>query len=668
MQQLYGFVLELKDMFSKPLKTINQNLSQLNKTQTAAQKISKDYGTYAREAASNIGELRLAISHLKEQRDLIPRTQLESIRAANIEIRKFENEVVKLEKLNGGAIANLKKTAFELVPTLALATNPIVAIGTAIGAAGKFSMDFNQGLAKVNATAQLSADQLSILDKDLRAIGISAGVELSKVPAAMEVLVSITNDVALSQQSLKTALEVSKAGFVDSNEAAATLARTMGSLNTNDFERVADVLFASQREGAVEFKELANELPRLLPTARELSYEFEEVAGIFSFMTKKGLSAADSGTLLQNIFTALGKPEIREGLEGIGVNLKDGEGNIISLVDTVKVLQQQLGSMSLDDKLKALKDIGLNDAQARQGLMTLLGDYKLLEETVSNVKNAKGSLNDALNNSRNTWASFTEVLSVIQGLMLNIGDYVLPILNVGFKGLALGLSQVYDHFDLTIGGLIALTGFLKGAAIQTQLLSFWSKIAASGAWLQSVANLGLAGSFRAVTAAIYNIPIVGWLLAAIGLVITLWSEWDAFRYSLIGVWEVLKNIDRIFVKIMTLDFSGAARVIKEAFNVGFEGAKAKDKKKKLDDPLNPSDVNPFSSVGGGSLNAQVASVSDSVASGGTKRVSITIENLRILENTKIEVAQLQEGIDDLENRVAEAVLRGLNGAVLAVGS
>lgn len=51
---------------------------------------------------------------------------------------------------------------------------------------------------------------------------------------------------------------------------------------------------------------------------------------------------------------------------------------------------------------------------------------------------------------------------------------------------------------------------------------------------------------RSVSAAIMSIPIVGWIAAAITLVIgiftTLWNKCEAFRGFLTGLWEVIKNI------------------------------------------------------------------------------------------------------------------------------
>lgn len=51
---------------------------------------------------------------------------------------------------------------------------------------------------------------------------------------------------------------------------------------------------------------------------------------------------------------------------------------------------------------------------------------------------------------------------------------------------------------------------------------------------------------RSVSAAIMSIPIVGWIAAAITLVIgiftTLWNKCEGFRGFLTGLWEVIKNI------------------------------------------------------------------------------------------------------------------------------
>lgn len=59
---------------------------------------------------------------------------------------------------------------------------------------------------------------------------------------------------------------------------------------------------------------------------------------------------------------------------------------------------------------------------------------------------------------------------------------------------------------------------------------------------------------RSVSVAIMNIPIVGWIAAAIALVIgifeQLWNKCEAFRGFLTGVWEVIKNTFNNLVEIV----------------------------------------------------------------------------------------------------------------------
>ena len=59
---------------------------------------------------------------------------------------------------------------------------------------------------------------------------------------------------------------------------------------------------------------------------------------------------------------------------------------------------------------------------------------------------------------------------------------------------------------------------------------------------------------RSVSVAIMNIPIVGWIAAAIALVIeifqTLWNKCEAFRGFLTGVWEVIKNTFHNLIEIV----------------------------------------------------------------------------------------------------------------------
>ena len=96
------------------------------------------------------------------------------------------------------------------------------------------------------------------------------------------------------------------------------------------------------------------------------------------------------------------------------------------------------------------------------------------------------------------------------------------------------------------------------AAIWAKITSIWGAIYAQGTWLGltiglTVAMHALKTAINAVSAAIYAIPVIGWILAGVALIIgiikLLWEKCEGFRRVVFGVWEVVKAFFTNFGKL-----------------------------------------------------------------------------------------------------------------------
>jgi hypothetical protein len=89
------------------------------------------------------------------------------------------------------------------------------------------------------------------------------------------------------------------------------------------------------------------------------------------------------------------------------------------------------------------------------------------------------------------------------------------------------------------------------AAIWGKITAVWSAIYAEGTWMGLTFGLAIAmkvlqKAIYGVSAAIYSIPIIGWIAAGIALIIgifkLLWEKCEGFRRVVFGVWEVVKMV------------------------------------------------------------------------------------------------------------------------------
>ncbi|AZI55678.1 phage tail tape measure protein [Epilithonimonas vandammei] len=212
------------------------------------------------------------------------------------------------------------------IPGADVLMNPYVIATAALIGAGKAGMSFDEGMAKINTTAQLTAPQLEQLKDNIIETGMAAKAnDLYALPEAYEKIISQTGDVIQSQDILKESIIGSKAGFTDQSIVADALAQSLSLIGKENAtaREVLDTFFAAKRVGAGEFKDFANYMPGLIASGKALGITYKNVAGQFAFMTGKGFSAEKSAVLLENAYSALGKSDIREGLQAAGINVFD---------------------------------------------------------------------------------------------------------------------------------------------------------------------------------------------------------------------------------------------------------------------------------------------------------------------------------------------------------
>lgn len=192
------YILSLNDKLSSKLQKIGissdnalNKFAKLEKQANETKKLMNDMG-------GSVGALRAKLELLKAEKEWIPESNLNSIRKYNTEIKKLEKEIIHLDTINGSVFKRNLKDAISNLPYSNLITNPITLAGAGLFAAGKSAMNFEEGMAKINTTAQLSQAGLEKLGDNIRKVGVEYGADLTTVPETYEKILSQTGDVALS--------------------------------------------------------------------------------------------------------------------------------------------------------------------------------------------------------------------------------------------------------------------------------------------------------------------------------------------------------------------------------------------------------------------------------------------------------------------------------------
>ena len=513
------YILSLNDQISSKLNKIYgtslgavQKFSELSKKSKEVQQAMGDFG-------NSIGSLRQKLELLKAEKEWIPQSNLNSIRAYNTEIKNLEKQIQHLDTINGSVFKRNMKDAISNLPFSNLITNPVALAGAGLFAAGKSAFDFEEGMAKINTTAQLSQSNLDKLGKKLRGIGVEYGADLNSVPDAFEKILSQTGDITLSQNILEQALKGSKAGFTDQTIVADALAQTLsvvGKENTNAKE-VLDTFFQAKNVGAGEFKDFAQYMPGLIASGKALGVNFKETAGVFSYMTAKGQSAERSAVLMENAFSALGKTDIRANLKSEGINVFDEKGSIRSMTSIFKDLESRMKGMTNEDKSSFLAKMGLVDKEARSAFIIMTDETKKLSNVMNEVANSTGAADQALEDSMNNKQKLQQLWSRIQNLSISLGGTIAGILVPAFDVLAAVLGPVLSGtswliekfgenkvFILSLVGAYSLLWVSYNSSLVLQkLLAFWEgrnilmkKLSIAWTWLRIAAENALIGGLK----------------------------------------------------------------------------------------------------------------------------------------------------------------------------
>lgn len=447
--------------------------------------------------------------------------------------------------------------ALSAIPGADFLTNPYVLAATAIGVAGKASMSFDEGMAKINTTAQLTKPQLQGLEDQLTSFGMKGLGDVNKLPEAYEKILSQTGDVSLSMDILEKSLYGAKAGFTDQNTVAGALAQTLsivGKEKTNAQE-VLDTFLMAKKVGAGEFQDFATYMPNLIASGSALGIAYKDVAGQFAYMTGKGFAAEKSATLLENAYTALGKSDIQKGLKNAGVNIFDEKGAMRSFDKIFPELQKKLAGMSDNKKSNFLESIGLKDAQAKSAFMALSSDSAKLKEALDETNNSWGELQRQYALSENPMQKIEILWYKIKAVGKVLGDVISVVLTPALDGLNFIVDSGINFFkdwkdglaegNVIIWGVTAAIGALsigmaiawmwtKKAIVEQKIKAAWDTTVAftTGGWASAQTLLNGTLLANPVTWVVAGIIA---LIAVIGYVVYKTDGWGkAWKHTVNG--------------------------------------------------------------------------------------------------------------------------------------
>lgn len=579
--------------------------------------------------------------------------------------------------------------------------------------------------------------------------------ELAKTPDALKAMgdniavlsKTMGGDAKAAAEVLTTAMNQYGVSLADPMEASRKMAQMM------------NVMAAAGQAGSAELPTIKVALEQCGMAAKAAGVSFEETNAAIQVLDKAGKKGAEGGVALRNVMSILSTgrflpKDVKEELTAAGVDIN-------ALTDKSKTLTERLQPLKtvLNDTALFTKLFGRENSNAAMALVQGIDEVNRYTDVISGTNTAfeqAGIIMESYNEKKarvqarfddfrisvfnatgdfgiwvETVAGSLVPLSQLMPLIMGVGKAMTLVKSINFAGVFSSLSRMvtgaryqllFMNAELRTGQMASI-GFLgnitraTAAVVRFATVGLLSGIKALGAWVLSLVTGGTAsatfagiasGAFatfkvaavsacRAVGIAIMNIPIIGWIAAAIAGLIALgvyfWNTSAKFRAVLKGlgaafvatfkgIWDLAKNVFGSIGDLIKAAFSLDGKGIKEAinrlkggfsefgssvgkaFNDAYEGEMARSKaereaKKKAEagDTDDPVVVAPDS--GGGAISAGLAGIGGSPDKADKiKNINVTIEKL--IDKFEIHTTNMHEDIGKVKEMVAEALTGAVN--------
>lgn len=591
--------------------------------------------------------------------------------------------------------------------------------------------------------------------------------ELGKYPEALQAMgncIATTSklmggDGVAAAEVLTTAMNQYGISLDDPMKASAEMARMM------------NVMAAAGQAGSAELPAIKVALQQCGMAAKAANVSFEETNAAIQVLDKAGKKGSEGGVALRNVLSTLAAgrflPEkTQEELQKAGINVS-------SLTDKTKPLKERLETLKplLKDDALLSALFGRENANAALALINGTESLQDFTDAVTGTASAEEQAAIIMDSYAERQARINQQfedfkitvfqatgdlgiwLSTLMGALVPLSQLMPLLIGMGnlmawIKGLqwaamwsrvqgfiyAARLQMAFMNREL-ITGQFASNGFFVNitratlAVLRFATVGIFQALKGLGALVLSFVTGGTAsatfagvasasfGAFklaavtacRAVSVAIMNIPIIGWIAAAIAALVALgvyfWNTSAKFRATLKGlgasfvavfkgIWDLAKNVFSSIGDLIKAAFSLDGQGIKDAINrlkggfsefgtnVGkaFNDAynaemaaskKAEEAKKKgKPDPnaaggevptVDVPTVTPPDPTGG-----SLGTVGGGKSDGGGKIRNITVNVDKLVERFEIHTTNLSEDLGKVKEMVGEALLSALNDVNLAM--
>ena len=441
---------------------------------------------------------------------LVDKVSLEAKRVASSlkDIQKSADKstesIDKMSKKGTKDIVPLNKALKDVDTSLHSIALAAGVLGTALGApfvlGTSKAADFEQAMSTVLAVSGATSEEFENMTAVAKELGATTRYTATEAADGFKFLSMAGLKAADAMEALPSVLQLAQAGAMDLGEAAdiTTNILTGYGMAASDLAHVNDVLVTGFTNSNSTLQELGTAFTYVGPIAKGVGAEFETLVGTLGALHNAGLKGSLAGTTLRGTLDALYNPTQREAklmkelgnrIGDAGLQIKDSEGNFVGFTRIIE--QLEAAGLTAEEALR------LFGQRAGPGMVALMQQgSESLDEFSDKLHDVDGAASRIAKTMDDNLKGILKLLtSALDGLLVSIGDKLIPILGKAAKAATWLVSQFKDFHDflgpiativdvllVSMAGLAVSVGALGIAWTFTisPLLAFISAIGAAG--------------------------------------------------------------------------------------------------------------------------------------------------------------------------------------------
>lgn len=403
-------------------------------------------------------------------------------------------------------------------------------------------VQFQYAMSQVQAISGIAGDKFDLVEQKARDLAKTFGVDASDAAGVFSTLLSqlgpqIAEYPDAIESMARSSLTLSKT--MDGDVAGAVRALTT---SFNAFEGEAtdvdsaaklmnmqmNLIAKSAQVGAAEVVDISESLKNIGPAASNLGVSFAETNALFQVLGQNQIKAAEAGTALRNSMLILSAPtsDAAKALQALGVDMSVMSDKSIPFAERLKELVPVMNNTEVMARL-----FGRENVVAGQ---ILVGNTEKIKQWTEEVQGSNSAVDQANIIMNTTAERMKRMDAFINDLKISFFEFVEPF-----------------------APIIKVLGVVTGVIVTLGMVAFS---------VTNIMQLGItktaitwATSCKLITRSIYGIPIIGWVLAVIGAIATLYNSWEGFRVYFMGF---VNSVKELFVQLVKIVVSAVKAIVK----------------------------------------------------------------------------------------------------------